>query len=158
MDVARASDIGFLPRGPRCIDTPDTRAAAVHALLQSVIRQPTDTPTLVGTLSWHYRDGGTAHTPIRTLREVPGFSGRDQQVPEAFGISLASQAFGFQGETLSAPRLPNPRPGRALAALCLSIPDNAEPLSVFALTLEGASRPPLVGKPAIAASVSRNRR
>ena len=156
MDIARASDFGFLPRGPRCIDTPGIRATAVRALLQAVIRQPTDTPTTVGTLTWHYRDRSTARTPIRTLHEVPGFSGRDQQVPEAFGISLASQAFGFQGETLSAPRLPNPQPGRAVDALCLSIPDDAEPLSVFALTLEVSARPPFVGKPAIAASVFRN--
>jgi hypothetical protein len=77
-------------------------------------------------------------------------------VPEAFGISLASQGSGFQGEILSAPRLPNPQPGRAVRAICLAVPDNAEPLSVFALTLEAASPQPLVGKPAIAPAVSRN--
>ena len=156
MDVARDTDNGYLPGGPRCIDTPDIRAAAVHALLQSVIRQPTDAVITVAELTWHYRDGSTARTPIRTLREVPGFSGQDQFVPEAFGISLASQAFGFQGETLSAPRLPNPRPGRALRALCFTIPHSAEPLSVFALTLEAARPRPLVGKPVIPTPVSRS--
>lgn len=157
MDVARAGDIDAnLQGGERCIDTPDIHAAAVHALLQSVIRQPTDTVTTVAELAWHYRDGGEARTPIRTLRELPGFSGQDQRVPEAFGISLASQGSGFQGEILSAPRLPNPQPGRAVRAICLAVPDNAEPLSVFALTLEAASPQPLVGKPAIAPAVSRN--
>jgi hypothetical protein len=157
MDVGRKNDInGNLPSGARCIDTPDTRATAVHALLQSVIRQPADAVTTVASLTWRYRDGSQAWVPIRTLREVPGFSGRDQQVPEAFGISMASQAFGFRGETLSAPRLPNPRPGRVVDALCLAIPDGAEPLSVFALTLEVATGPPFVGKPASAGPVSRN--
>jgi WD40 repeat protein len=157
MDVGRASDRdGKLPGGPRCIGTPDVRATAVHALLQSVIRQPVDTVTVVAELTWRYRDGSHAQVPIRTLREVPGFSGRDQRVPEAFGISLASQAFGFQGETLSAPRLPNPHPGRAVRAICLAIPDDAEPLSVFALTLDAAAPQPFVGKPAIAAPVPRN--
>jgi hypothetical protein len=159
MDVARASDSnGNLPGGARCIDTPEVRAAALHALLQQVIRQPTGTVDTVAVLTWRYRDGSEARTPIRTLREVPGFAGQDQQVPEAFGISLASQAFGFQGETLSAPRLPNPRPQRALRAICFAIPDNAEPLSIFALTLEAAAPRPFVGQPAIAPSVSRNTR
>jgi hypothetical protein len=157
MDVARNEDyVGNLPMGPRCIRIPAARVAAVHALVQSVIRQPTEVATTVASLTWRYRDGSQARVPIRTLREVPGFSGRDQQVPEVFGISLASRYFGFRGETLSAPRLPNPQPGRAVDALCLSIPDDAEPLSVFALTLEGAAEPPFVGKPAIAAAVSRN--
>jgi hypothetical protein len=52
MDVARAGDIDAnLQGGERCIDTPDTHAAAVHALLQSVIRQPTDTVTTVAELA-----------------------------------------------------------------------------------------------------------
>ncbi|MCJ0825477.1 WD40 repeat domain-containing serine/threonine protein kinase [Luteimonas sp. 50] len=157
MDVSRNDDnVGNLPMGPRCIEIPAARVAAVHALVQSVIRQPTEVVTTIASLTWRYRDGSRARVPIRTLREVPGFSGRDQQVPEVFGISLASRYFGFRGETLSAPRLPNPQPGRAVDALCLSIPDDAEPLSVFALTLEGATKPPFVGKPAIAAAVSRN--
>jgi WD40 repeat protein len=154
MDVGRAVDRGV--PGARCIDTPDIRVTAVHALLQPVLRQPTDIVAAVAELDWRYRDGGEARTPIRTLRELPGFSGQDQDVPEAFGISLASQAFGLQGETLSAPRLPNPQPQRAVRAICVAIDNDAEPLSVFALTLEAATSQPFVGKPVIAPPVSRS--
>lgn len=153
MDIGREVDQN-LP-GARCVDTPSLQATAVHALLQPVIRKPIDSVTAVAELTWRYRDGGEARTPIRTLRELPGFSGQDQAVPEAFGISLASQAFGLQGETLSAPRLPNPQPQRAVRALCFAIVDGAEPLSVFALTLEATLPRPLVGKSVIATPVSR---
>ena len=154
MDIAREVDTNM--PGARCVATPEVHAAALHALLQPVIRQPTDTVTTVAELTWRYRDGGQARTPIRILRELPGYAGQDQAVPEAFGISLASQAFGLQGETLSAPRLPNPQPQRTVRAVCFAIIGGAEPLSILALTLETGPPQPLVGKPVIAAHVSRS--
>jgi hypothetical protein len=155
MDIGRGPGIDHNVPGARCIDVPLRHVAAVHALMRSVIRQPTDAVTAVAQLTWRYRDGGQAQTPIRTLRELPGFSGQDQHVPQAFGISLASQDFGFQGETLSAPRLPNPQPARAVRAICIAIDNNAEPLSIFALTLEAAAPQPFVGKSVPTAPVSR---
>lgn len=155
MDVGRDSDAdGNLP-GSRCVDTPAVHAAALHALLQPVVRQPIDSMVTVAEMTWRYRDGGEARTPIRTLRELPGFSGQDQAVPEAFGISLASQDFGLQGETLAAPRLRNPQPGRAMRAVCFAVVGTAEPLSILALTLEPVAPRPFVGKPVIATPVSR---
>lgn len=147
--IGRGEDVDINLPGATCVDTPDMHAGAAHALLLPGVRQPVDRPVTVGRLTWNYLDGSHAVTPIRILHELPGFSGRDQAVPIAFGISLATQAHGLHGEVLSAPRLPNPTPSRTVREICFAVVGTSEPLSILAVTLEGAVAPPLVGKPVI---------
>ena len=157
MDIGRDDPGGANVPGERCIPAPTTAIAGMHLLINPVIRQPVAEEQRIGEVQLRYRDGSQAILPIRTLHEVPGYGGQDSQVPQAFGISQAVQAFGFRGETLSAPWLPNPHPERGIRELCLRTAANAEPLSVLAITLGAAPTQPFVGKPVIAPPISRNK-
>jgi hypothetical protein len=73
----------------------------------------------------HYRDGSQAVLPIRTQREVPGYSGHDRPVPLAWaqfrGVGAMGARSGAGDLVLSAPRLANPHPERLVRSLDLEL-------------------------------------
>jgi hypothetical protein len=71
----------------------------------------------------HYRDGSQALLPIRTQREVPGYTAHDRPVPLAWAQLGALPTSGSRDLVLSAPRLPNPHPERLIRSLDLEVAD-----------------------------------
>jgi WD40 repeat protein len=131
------------------IRIPPVPIAALHVLLLAVqdVPQPDEVP--YASVRLHYVDGSTAVLPIRTQREVPGWSESDRPTPFAWTSGDMHRLIGDQQQALlSSPRLPNPHPERLIATLDLEPARDrfAQPV-FFAVTAE----------PVIAAANSRSK-
>lgn len=138
--------------GAHCI--PVTRkVAAVHLLLLPVVVIKTPEAQTLAWLTWHYDDGGEAVSPLRTQHELPGYAGRDQEVPLVFSTTTDLTADGTQSETVSGPRLRNPHPGRTVR--CIDLETTGQPVLLFAITVDPLPPLPSVGSAVIPSPVSR---
>jgi hypothetical protein len=86
----------------------------------------------------HYQDGSEARLPIRTGREVPGWSDRSTSVPLAWVFGDSHRLMGYpEQQMISSPRLPNPHPERLIATIDLEASSQVFSTPVFfALTAE----------------------
>lgn len=141
---------GMVDVGPsgfgQCIPVPaGMPVAAIHAMLQPVLRTPETTPRQLATLILRYVDGDSASIPIRSTIEVHGYGDQDHAVPLGFATRTPRAAMGFRTNTLALPRLANPDPGRAVH--CLDLRTSGEPMLVLGLSVEpmnGTGRQPSV--------------
>jgi len=109
----------FAERGAG-IAVPAVPIAAFHVLLFAGHRSTEPEERLYAQLRLHYRDGSSAVLPIRTTREVPGWTENDGPVPFAWAHGEHLRASGAPEQVmLSNPRLPNPHPERIVSTLDL---------------------------------------
>ncbi len=110
------------------IAVPAIPVAALHLLM--TVSTPTPIPDVetVARVRLRYRDGSQTVLPIRTQREVPGYSAHDRPVPLAWAQFRAMGSLGARAGSndliLSAPRLANPHPERLIRSLDLEIGEN----------------------------------
>ncbi|MBS0457172.1 MAG: protein kinase [Proteobacteria bacterium] len=119
-----------------CLAVPATPVAAVHLLFEASLITPLPMDTLLGEVTLHYVDGGSAALPIRAGRDAPGYEGQDAAVPFAFATDTTWALTGLGSDVIVAPRLPNPHPDRTIR--CLDVTTTV-PAEVFAITLEPAA-------------------
>ena len=86
----------------------------------------------------HYRDGSVAKLPIRTQRDVAGYTSNDRPVPVAWAFGDHLRLIGEIKQTLICnPRIANPHPERPIATLDLLAADDIWTEPVFiAITAE----------------------
>jgi hypothetical protein len=114
-DPGSAAGIGIV--------VPAIPVAALHVLMTVSTPTPIADVQTVAQVRLHYRDGSQAILPIRTQREVPGYTAHDRPVPLAWA-QLGAPSLGPRDLILSAPRLPNPHPERLIRSLDLELGDN----------------------------------
>jgi WD40 repeat protein len=109
------------------IPVPAVPVAALHLLMTVSTPIPIAGVETVARVRLHYRDGSQAVLPIRTQREVPGYSAHDRPVPLAWaqfrGVGSLGARSGAGDLVLSAPRLANPHPERLVRSLDLELGD-----------------------------------
>jgi len=107
------------------IPVPPIPVAALHLLMTVSTPIPIAGVETVAQVRLHYRDGSQAVLPIRTQREVPGYSAHDRPVPLAWaqfrGVGSLGARSGAGDLVLSAPRLANPHPERLIRSLDLEL-------------------------------------
>jgi len=102
------------------IHVPAVPIAAFHALVVAAEDSPEQFERDYASIRLHYVDGSTALLPIRTQRDVPGYTDNDKPVPVAFAYGDYTRLLGIMKQTLiDNPRLPNPHPERLIASLDL---------------------------------------
>lgn len=130
------------------INTPETPIAAFHVLLYAGQAIPQPDEADYAQIHVHYHDGSMAVLPLRTQRDVPGWSDEDRPVPLAwaFGDHLRLTGYTHQ-QLISNPRLPNPHPERRVDSIDIGTspgnegnPAAALP-SIFAVTVEPVISP-----------------
>ena len=126
------------PQSVTGIRVPQTPIAAFHVLMFAPEAEATTLERIYATVRLHYRDGSSAVLPIRTQREVPGWSDLDRPVPFAWVHGDQLRLFGFSKQNMiSDPRLPNPHPERPIATLDLeAAKENWSTPVFFAVTAE----------------------
>jgi hypothetical protein len=98
------------------IPVPAVPVAALHLLMTVSVPTPIAEVRTVAQVRVHYRDGSQALLPIRTQREVPGYSAHDQPVP----LAWAQLAGGADDRA--------PRPGPQCAAAGQSASGAPDPI------------------------------
>ncbi len=123
----------------RGIQVPPAPIAALHVLLYAPESLGESGVRVYARVRVHYRDGSEAVLPIRTQREVLGWTEHDRPTPigwvmgDALGMLAISRVPLFND-----PRLPNPHPERLIATLDLETAGGADwstPV-IFAITAE----------------------
>jgi hypothetical protein len=120
------------------IRVPQVPIAAFHVLLNAWADTPVEGVRDYALVRLHYRDGTTAVLPIRTQREVPGFTDHDEPTPIGWVIGDDYRFIGLSRQLLTSnPRLPNPHPEKLVATLDLEPATQswADPI-FFAVTAE----------------------
>ncbi len=130
---------GSTPVDVRCAPVDSGPTAAVHLLAGVSLSEPMPLDTHLGVLRLHYRDGSQAELALRAGRELPGYAGADQAVRFAFAANPHRATLGLQDTPLSAPRLVNPHPERALRCLDVERSFSHAPLLLLGITLEPAA-------------------
>jgi WD40 repeat protein len=117
IDLSRVQEISMRREGIR---VPQIPIAAFHVLMFAQVVSPTPHEELFATVRLRYQDGTEARLPIRTQREVPGWSDADLPVPLAWVFGDQLRLMGYQRQQMiSDPRLPNPHPERLITTLDL---------------------------------------
>ena len=151
-DVRGMVQVGAPNQTNAGIPVPAVPVAALHLLMTVSTPIPIPDVETVAQVRLHYRDGSQAVLPIRTQREVPGYSPHDRPVPLAWaqfrGVSSVAATTGAGDLVLSAPRLVNPHPERLIRSLDLELgPTGAVNTSLYlGITVE----------PVISSAVLRN--
>jgi len=102
------------------IRVPPVPIAAFHALIVAAEDSPEQFERDYASIRLHYVDGSTTLLPIRTQRDVPGYTDNDKPVPVAFPEGDYTRLLGILKQILvDNPRLPNPHPERLIASLDL---------------------------------------
>jgi WD40 repeat protein len=110
----------------QCLPLPARPLASVKLLLQLSMPFPIPDEHEVARVRLHYADGGEAALPIRTQREVPGFSGRDRDVVSVLAVDASAAVLGMDDPGVQVVTLANPAPARIVRCLDL---ESLEPLS-----------------------------
>jgi len=105
------------------IPVPAVPVAALHMLMTVSTPIPIAEVRTVARVRLHYRDGSQAVLPIRTQREVPGYTAHDRPVPLAWAQTGGMPALGVDDLVIGAPRLANPHPERLIRSLDLELGD-----------------------------------
>jgi WD40 repeat protein len=136
--AAQGASAGLTASRASGIRVPPIPIAALHVLLLAVQNMPQPDEVPYASVRLHYADGSSAVLPIRTQREVPGWSETDRPTPFAWNSGDMHRLIGDQQQALlSSPRLPNPHPERLIATLDLEPAHDqfAQPV-FFAVTAE----------------------
>jgi len=122
----------------RGIALPAAPIAALHVLLYAPEPTPVGAELAYANIRLHYRDGSQALLPIRTQREVPGWTDHDRPVPVGWVQGNHLRFIGaWHQELISDPRLPNPHPEKLIATLDLETVPTSFSVPVFlAITAE----------------------
>ncbi len=126
----------------QCVALPDQPVAALYPLLLVSMPHPVPDDTVLGELTLHYRDGGTATLPIVAGRDVRSYSGDDKRVPLAFAGDQRLTLLGLQDDVFSAPRLVPPDGARRARCFDLRGLLPTFPIGMLALTVDAGNRPP----------------
>jgi WD40 repeat protein len=105
------------------IPVPAVPVAALHVLMTVSTPIPIADVRTVARVRLHYHDGSQAVLPIRTQREVPGYTAHDRPVPLAWAQTGGMPALGVDDLVIGAPRLTNPHPERLIRSLDLELGD-----------------------------------
>jgi WD40 repeat protein len=119
-----------------CLPMGGRKVAAMHPLLLFSTPHAISTGTVMAEFTLHFTDGGSVQMPIVAGRDVRGYSGDDLRVPLAFTADAGLTLLGMQDDILSAPRIINPEPGRAVRCLDVSSRYRQSPMLLLAATLE----------------------
>jgi WD40 repeat protein len=131
------SSVGLQSKVPG-IPVPPVAVAALHVLVDALGPSPVSSEIDYAYVRLHYRDGTDALLPLRTQREVPGWTNHDRPVPIGWVMSDVLPRQGIHQQTvISNPRLPNPHPERIITSIDLEAGDRQwnEPI-FFAITVE----------------------
>ena len=148
-DLRGMAMIGSLPETRIGIPVPAVPIAAVHLLMTVSTPTPIAEVRTVARVRLHYRDGSQAVLPIRTQREVPGYTAHDRPVPLAWAQPGGMPTLGADDLALGVPRLPNPHPERLIRSLDLELGDLGAPFAWVCLAI--TAEPVVISGP-----VSRN--
>ena len=120
------------------VPVPAVPIAALHLLMTVSIPIPIADVQTVANVRLHYVDGSEAVLPIRTQREVPGYTAHDMPVPLAWAQYGGMPTLGVRDLVISAPRLPNPHPERLIRSLDLELGEHGVvfPSLYLAITAE----------------------
>ncbi|MEO8959760.1 MAG: serine/threonine-protein kinase [Rudaea sp.] len=128
------------PRGAiRDLRVPPQRIAALHVLLYAPQSLVESRERLYATVRLHYRDGSQAVVPIRTQREVKGWTDHDRPTPIGWVQGAMMRVLGVmrQSVVFNNPRLPNPHPEKIVVSLDLeTAPSRWSTPVFFAITAE----------------------
>ena len=125
------------------IAAPDLPIAALHILMFAPEPATVSSEVIYANVRLHYRDGSQAVLPLRTQRELPGWTNHDRPVPFGWVYGQFLPRLGGQlQQLLSNPRLPNPHPERIIASIDLEASESrwSEPI-FFAVTAEPVIAP-----------------
>jgi WD40 repeat protein len=127
-----------VPQKVTGIRVPPVAIAALHLLMYAPSETPVSKQVDYAYVHLHYRDGSEAVLPIRTQREVPGWTQHDLPVPIGWAEDLELTRLGLEREKFdSNPRLPNPHPERIITSIDLETGHRrgSQPI-FFAVTVE----------------------
>ncbi len=136
--IGTATPGGALPRKVEGIRGPPGSIAAFHVLIMAGHRSTEPEERTYARLRLNYADGTEAVLPIRTQRDVPGWTENDKPVPRAWDFALHLRISGLPTlMPLHDPRLPNPHPEREIATIDLESGDETWNAALFvAITAE----------------------
>ncbi|MBS0569764.1 MAG: hypothetical protein JSS28_04100, partial [Proteobacteria bacterium] len=111
----------FTPRTiVRGLHVPPVPIAAFHVLLYAPETIGESSERVYVNVRLHYRDGSQAVLPLRTQREVKGWTDHDRPTPVGWTQGEVSHVLGLvQQITFNNPRLPNPHPDKIVQTLDL---------------------------------------
>jgi WD40 repeat protein len=150
-----------------CLPLPPLPVSALRLLVQFSVPVPEPGTRTLAQVRLHYADGGEAVLPIRTQHDVPGFSGRDQDVVSVLAVDAGQTVLGFDDPGVQLVTLANPQPQRIVRCFDLDALDPLSPGLLLAVTARpvapeaatarppaavgpGAGRSPAVGATALA--------
>ncbi|MEO5623168.1 MAG: hypothetical protein ABIO74_00005, partial [Dokdonella sp.] len=124
--------------GIRGLHAPSQPIAALHVLLYAPEPIGESRERVYAVVRLHYRDGSEATLPIRTQREVSGWTEHDRPTPIGWIQGTAFFAIGtLQTVQYNNPRLPNPHPEKIVETLDLeTAPSGWSTPVFFAITAE----------------------
>jgi WD40 repeat protein len=122
----------------RGLRVPAQPIAAFHVLLFAPESVPEPRERIYANVRLHYRDGSQAVLPLRTQREVKGWTNTDRPTPVGWIMSDPGRTLGLMRQFMfNDPRLPNPHPQKIVSTLDLETVPRAWSTPVFfAITAE----------------------
>lgn len=120
------------------VRVPAVRVAAFHVLLFASQALPSSEERPYANVRLHYADGSEALLPIRSQRDVPGYTANDRPTPLALVFGEFQVLHGDETQRMiSNPRLANPHPERLIATLDIeTITEFWSHPAIFAVTAE----------------------
>ncbi|HTI95673.1 MAG TPA: WD40 repeat domain-containing serine/threonine protein kinase [Rudaea sp.] len=120
------------------LHVPSQPIAAFHVLLFAPESVGEPRERVYANIRLHYRDGSVAVLPLRTQREVKGWTSYDRPTPVGWVEGDVNRVIGLMREMMfNNPRLPNPHPEKIVSTLDLETVPNAWSTPVFfAITAE----------------------
>ena len=127
-----------LPQNVRGLRVPAQPIAAFHVLLFAPESVPEPRQRVYANVRLHYRDGSQAVLPLRTQREVKGWTDTDRPTPIGWIMCDPSRTLGLLRQYMyNDPRLPNPHPEKIVSTLDVeTVPHAWSTPVVFAITAE----------------------
>ena len=126
------------PDAVRGLRAPPVPIAALHVLLFAPQSVGEPNERAYASVRLHYRDGSEAILPIRTQREVKGWTEHDRPTPIGWVVGDFPVSIGMIRQLqFNAPRLPNPHPEKIVATIDLETASTGRSTPVFfAITAE----------------------
>jgi WD40 repeat protein len=120
------------------IRVPPVAIAAFHVLLYAPEAVPSDEERVYANLRLHFQDGGETLLPMRTQRELPGWTDHDRPVPVGWIDGDHLRLIGeLRQQLVSNPRLANPHPERLISTIDLETANTGwSTPAFFAVTAE----------------------
>ena len=126
------------PQAIRGLRVPPQPIAALHVLLFAPESVGESRERVYANVRLHYRDGSQAVLPLRTQREVKGWTDLDRPTPIGWSMSSTFVEIGLMHQLLfNDPLLPNPHPEKIIQTIDLeTIPATWSTPVFFAITAE----------------------